>query len=156
MKVIFAAALVVIAGQAQALSCMGSDVSRTFKWASDADESYVVLLGAFAFSPPEENLVDTDLPQSERLPATFSGDYLGGDGFVTAPPLDVTLNFECLAHWCGSINNDEAILAIVEQTSDGYVLNVDPCFTTVFAPDDENVQTAVSCMRGTGCEERPF
>ncbi|AGI66176.1 hypothetical protein OAN307_c04350 [Octadecabacter antarcticus 307] len=156
MKVMLAAALVAIAGQAQALSCMQSDVARTFGWASEAEERYVVLLGAFAFSPPVKTQTDTNIPQSVRLPATFSGKYLGADGFVTAPTLDVTLNFECLAHWCGSISHDEAILTFVEQTADGYVLNVNPCHSTIFAPDDGYVQTAESCMRGTGCDERTF
>jgi hypothetical protein len=52
MKMILAAALVAVAGQAQALSCLRADVARTFGWASDAQEHYVIMLGAFTFSPP--------------------------------------------------------------------------------------------------------
>ncbi len=156
MKIILAAALVAVAGQAQALSCLRADAARTFGWASDAQEHYVIMLGAFTFSPPAEDEADINNRQSVRLPATFSGDYLGADGFVAAPTLDLTLGFECFGPWCGSIENNGDTLAFVEQAADGYVLNVGPCFSTVFAPNDANVQSVLSCMRGTGCEEQAF
>jgi hypothetical protein len=156
MKIVLAAALVAVAGQAQALSCLRADVARTFGWASEAKEHYVVLQGAFTFSPPAEDLTDMNDRQSVRLPATFSGQYLGANGFVAAPTLDVTLRLECFGPWCGSIENNEDTLAFVEQTEDGYVLNVDPCFSTVFAPNDANVQSVLSCLRGTGCQEQAF
>jgi hypothetical protein len=156
MKIVLAAALVAVAGQAQALSCLRADVARTFGWASEAQERYVIMLGAFTFSPPVEDETDINNRQSVQLPATFSGVYLGAGGFVAAPTLDVTLRFECFGPWCGSIENNGDTLAFVEQTADGYVLNVDPCFSTVFAPNDANVQSVLSCMRGTGCQEKTF
>ncbi len=82
MKIILAAALVVIAGQAQALSCLRADVARTFGWASDAQEHYVITLGAFTFSPPAEDEADINNRQSVRLPAPSSGAYLAAAGFV--------------------------------------------------------------------------
>lgn len=158
MKPMIAASLALLLSvtQAQALSCLRSDVARTFAWASEADERYVVLLGAFGFTQPPPNQSEGFDANPEQLEATFEGQYLGADRFVSGPPLDVTLSFECLGPWCGSVTSGEDILAFVEQTSDGFILRVDPCFSTVLLADAVNVQTVESCMRGGPCVERHF
>ncbi len=154
MKSVIVASLTVLLGvtQAQALSCVRSDVARTFAWASEADENYIILRGAFDFAQSRAGVQ----PSAKQLEATFEGSYLSAGGFVAAPTLDVTLNFECLGPWCGSINAGEEFLTFVEQTSNGYVLRVGPCYSTAFQSDEQNVQTAESCMRGGPCVERNF
>ncbi|WP_435705906.1 hypothetical protein [Yoonia sp.] len=154
MKSVILAATIslVLGGQAQALSCMRPDVARTFDWASEANESYIILQGTFAFTQPARPNTSNVAPTSVRLPATFNGRYLGADGFVDAPILDVTLEFSCVSAWCGSIQNGDDVIAFVQQSDSGYMLRVDACHSTVFNPTDDTLQRVTSCMRGTGCD----
>jgi hypothetical protein len=153
-----AGAMVLCASQVSALSCMRPDVARTFQSAATAEESYIVLLGQFSFTaPPRRGLMDNNA-QPVSVPAQFEGSYLGADGFVAAPTLDVTMTFTCAGPWCGSMNGgSEQVLAFVQQTSAGYSLEVGPCQDKVFSePDSMAVQQVEGCMRGETCEESPL
>jgi hypothetical protein len=148
-------AAILCASQVSALSCVRPDAAREFQWASEAEENYVVLLGAFSFDAPQQDpKADPNNRQSISVPAQFDGSYLGANGFVDSPALDVTLNFDCLASWCGSLPPEEEFLAFVQETPDGYVLGIGPCFSNVFGdPRNGPMQQVESCMRGEGCEE---
>jgi hypothetical protein len=151
-----AAMIAAIAGQAQALSCAPPDIARTFNWASAADESYIVLNGSFSFQPLPRNRTRQLNPETTTHDAVFEGSYLGADGFISAPALDVTLTFVCLGPWCGSIEDGDDILVFAQQTANGYIIEVDPCFGSVFAPSDDNIDRVEACMRGENCEAVPF
>ena len=156
MKTIIAStvAAFLLASQAQALSCLRPDVARTFNWVAAAEESFVVLLGEFSFATGPLKRRAIQDPQSAEYQASFSGSYLGAEGFQPGPPLDLTMNFMCVGPWCGSLSEDEGpILAFVEQTPDGYVLNVDPCFSTAFYPTATDIARVEACIRGEGCAE---
>jgi len=51
-----------------------------------------------------------------------------------------------------------AALAVMTagQAPDGYVVEIDPCFSTVFASSAENIGRVEACIRGEGCDETPF
>lgn len=157
MKHLLTVALVVFAGQAQALSCLRPDVARTFEWAAEAEESYVVLLGRFDFETPDLRSDRNLNPQEVRSAARFSGQSLSVEGFQDNVPLDVTIVFSCLASWCGSMDqNNSDVLAFVERTPEGYVLSVGPCFDTVFdRVDATQIARVEACMRGEACEHAP-
>ena len=154
-RFLLAALIGLTAGQAQALSCMPADIARTFNWAAAAEERYIVLNGTFSFeAPPRTSQLEQE---TESYDAMFEGSYLGVDGFAIAPSLDVTLTFVCLGPWCGSIESGgDDILVFAQQTTNGYLIEVDPCFGTIFPSDDENIERVQSCMRGEACEEKPF
>ena len=147
-----------VGAQASALSCMRPDVARSFQWAAEADESYVVLLGQFDFDAPRQSNSDRNAPKTASVPAQFNGQSLGANGFQANAPLDVTLEFSCAGPWCGSLpDTGEDILAFVERGPDGYVLTVGPCYGTAFvSPSESDVQRVEACMRGDGCEEGPM
>ena len=156
-RIILATLIALTAGQAQALSCMPADIARTFNWAAAADERYIVLNGVFSFDAPARSRTRQINPETTSLDAVFEGSYLGVAGFVTAPSLDVTLTLVCLGSWCGSIGNGgDDILVFAQQTTNGYVLEIDPCYSTVFASTDENIDRVETCMRSAACEEVPF
>lgn len=152
---IFAVSVVAVlmTGQAQALSCLPPDVARTFTWASKADERFVVLLGRFTHDAdplvPGSGSEKTTL----EVAGTFNGQYLGADGFTNAPTLDVQLNMNCLGPWCGTLGNDEELLAFIKVTEAGYILDLDLCYSTTFAPSPENAARAEACMNGQACDE---
>jgi hypothetical protein len=155
IKALLIAALTFVAGQASALSCMRADVARTFHWAADAEERYLVLLGEFTFIEPEVDSADLNDSQSVIVPATFEGSYLGADGFVSGAALDVTLNFNCAGPCFASLeSNSGPIMAFIEQTPDAYTLNVGPCYSTVFIqPTPSDIERVEACMRGEDCLE---
>lgn len=146
---------VLCAGQVSALSCMRPDAARTFQWAADAQESYVILMGQFAFEAPRPDGVDMTNPEVVSVPARFVGSYLGMNGFVDGAALDLTITFTCAGSWCGSLDpSDREMLAFVQETPEGYVLEVGPCYGSIFFdPREGPAQQIESCMRGEGCEE---
>ncbi|PVA06489.1 hypothetical protein [Thalassorhabdomicrobium marinisediminis] len=160
MKHLILAALcaTLTAGQASALSCLPSDVARAFQQASDAEERYVVLLGSFSFDMPPQTSTDINRPDIRRTEAQFTGEYLGADGFTSAPALTVDLEFDCLAAWCGALpETGDETLAFVEMVDNGYSLSVGPCFEKTFVrPSPEDVARVEACMRGDTCEEMPL
>lgn len=156
-RIILAALIAITAGQAQALSCLPADIARTFNWAAAAEERYLVLNGVFSFDAPARTQGGQLERETVSLDAVFEGSYLGAEGFVAAPSLDVTLTFVCLGPWCGSMENGgDDTLVFAQQTSDGYVIEIDPCYSTVFASNDDNIDRVEACMRGGACEETPF
>ncbi|SMX40106.1 hypothetical protein [Octadecabacter ascidiaceicola] len=156
-RFLLAALIAVTAGQTQALSCMPPDIARTFNWANAAEESYLVLNGAFSFDAPARTRGGQLDPETVSMRAGFEGSYLGAAGFVPAPTLDVTLTFVCLGPWCGSMESDgEDVLVFAQQTQDGYVVEIDPCFSKLFEPSQDNIDRVESCIRGESCAEIPF
>lgn len=154
-----AATAIICASQVSALSCMRPDVARTFQWAAEADEAYVALFGSFAFDAPAPvPSADINFPIEHTMDAVFTGQTLGATQFQDNAPLDVTITFDCLGPWCGSLPDDGTpMLAFVQQTEDGYALIVGPCFDTAFvSPTPEDVARVEACMRGEACEEMPL
>ena len=145
----------VAASQSAALSCMRPDVAQSFRMAAASEDVYIVLLGQFNFAPlPSTQTDDINAPREVSGPATFTGQYLGAEGFQDAPMFDMTIAVTCAGPWCGGIApSDDSYLAFVQQTADGYVLAVDPCGTSAFAnPTPEQIATVESCMNGDPCE----
>lgn len=143
----------VIASQVSALSCMRSDVAESYDRAASSDNEYVVLWGAFDFDMPQQTSTDPNFPDVLRTIARFNGQYLGASGFTPAPPLVVSMVFNCTGPWCGSLQpGADDILAYVEQTDGGYILTVEACGGTAFvAPNDVDIARVEACMRGPEC-----
>jgi hypothetical protein len=151
-----AAMIAVTAGQAQALSCLPPDIARMFNWAAAADERYIVLNGTFSFEALPRTRGGQLDQETVSLDSVFEGSYLGAEGFVEAPSLDVTLMFVCLGPWCGSMRSGDETLAFAQQTADGYTVEVDPCYSTTFPSDNDTIDRVEACMRGEACEETLF
>jgi len=152
IKTLLAGALIVTAAQASALSCMRPDVARAFNWASDAEESYAVIMGSFRYDAVP---VTNRIPQEYQMRAQFSGQALGVDGFNDVAPFELIIDVQCSASWCGfPPPMDTTTLAFVESTPRGYVLRADACGSMVFAPVAVlDVGRVEACMRGETCDE---
>lgn len=148
-------ALALVAGQATALSCVQPDVARSYEFAAQAEERYLIILGTLAFGEvPSSDTGEIHNPREVEVEAQFLGQYLTQDGFQAAPPLAVDIEFTCAASWCGSMTSDDApVLAFVEQSDAGYTLTVGPCGGQAFKnPSDAQIDQVLSCMRGESCE----
>lgn len=148
------AAFILAGSQTQALSCMRPDVARSFELASSAAESYVILRGTFDFDAlPSRDTGNINAPKEIETQATFSGMFLGGNGFEAAPDLDVTVHFSCAGPWCGNLTSQgQEVLAFVQQSQAGLTLEVAPCGTWTFEnPTRAQINQVLSCMNGSDC-----
>ena len=143
-----------IASQSAALSCLQPDVVRSFQWASDAEEAYVVLLGSFTFdAPPSSQTDDINAPRIVTYQSVFEGQFLGAQGFVPIAPIDVTITHDCAGPWCGSMVADQPVLAYVQMTDTAFELSVGPCGGEVFGrPSRQAIDQVEACIRGETCE----
>ena len=144
-----AATVALMAGEASALSCLRPEVTRAFADADASEERYVVVLGTLTF---DQSALPTDTMTGEetQVPARFEGMSLTEDGFTVPTARDVTLLASCAGPWCGTATAGQEILAFM-SADDGYVIEVDACFSQVFAePTPEQIDTVTGCM-ADGC-----
>ncbi|WP_135504044.1 hypothetical protein [Roseovarius aestuariivivens] len=155
MKALFAAALVLCAGPALALSCMRPTVAGSFVRADAAEQIYVVVHGRLQFDEaliPEPDFSRQDPPDT-LIPARLTGTVLSRAGFETAFDRDVTLKLQCFGPWCGGASAGTDYLVFVEKTGTEYVVPADPCGSMIFAdPTPAQLDQALACLRGEACE----
>lgn len=154
MKSFALAALVagLTASQASALSCLRPDVAQAFLDASSADQTYVVLKGAFDFAP----LPKKEKPTAETVAATFSGRLLTGTGFTQKVSAPVQIELTCSGMWCAEMEPQQEMIAFVQNLNDEkLVFEVGPCYELAFVePSQEDVKRLENCAQGGACEPR--
>ena len=140
--------------QALALSCAPWNAVSTYRAAAEAEERYVIALGSFFRTGPdqvtEENAAGPD-PYSYA--AYFAGDMASRVGFRTPIEFPVQVNVTCVASWCGTPPGDgETVLAIMQVDDNrDYSLQIGACpFWAVTYPDEADLDQITTCMR-SGC-----
>lgn len=152
---LIATAALSAAGPAHALSCLRPDPAATFRFAAEAEETYVVLRGSFAFDekamPEFDGMTAPDDPP--QVIALFDGMALGADGFTIPYRTELILQPQCLGPWCGSMTPAVDAVAFARDNGQGvYVVDLDPCGTTVFNdPTPAVIDTLTDCMAGGPC-----
>lgn len=149
------AASMLIAGQANALSCLRPDPARTFQAAADSTDTYVVLRGSLSFDEklmPEFDGMSWpgELP---TVPALFQGMALGPDGFTIRYQTELLLQPSCAGPWCGGMYPSDDAIAFARDNGAGvYVIDLGPCPMWVYdTPDAVVVGTITQCMSGGLC-----
>ena len=156
---LFAIALsVLVPAQAMALSCIPPSVERSYGYAQDAEEQYVVVSGRLTFDErklPKKTKNPNDAPNLTKIPATLSGHILSQAGFVTPFDQEITIDLRCFGPWCGSASSGVDHLAFVKKTDAGYSLTIDPCYSAVFPkPTQQMLDAATACMNGAVCSSK--
>lgn len=155
MRLLAVALSVLMPAQAMALSCLPSSVERSFGYAQDAEEQYVVVSGRLTFDErklPKKTENPNDAPNLTRIPAKITGNMLSKAGFVTPFEQQITIELRCFGPWCGSANSGVDHLAFMKKTDMGYTLSVDPCYSAVFAkPTPKMLNSATACMNNAKC-----
>ena len=155
MKPLFlAASLALIAGQANALSCMRPDPISTFNRVAAAPESYYVLYGTLRFDadalPP--SFVDQLGADPEPIDAFFRGKGLTRNGFTSDYISPALLQVDCVLNYCGSAQSDIEALYFVRADNDPVVMTADPCGAMIFPePTQAVLDQLTACMQGNGC-----
>jgi len=137
-----------LTGPALALSCVKPDVAEAFARASESEKNYVVLLGQFAFTPPQK----TD-GESITLDSQFEGKLLTNTGFSEdiVVPSGIALN--CSGPWCPEISPATDYIAFVEQSDAKLTFVVGPCYGFAFEePTDDTIARLEQCAAGGNCD----
>lgn len=143
---------------ALALSCVSPSVERTFHEVVAAPELYVIVHGRLMLDTgklPRAGTTNSNPPKMTKVEARIKGRSLSEAGFAT--PFDRTLTLEvgCVGPWCGSVANEEYVLAFVRKGADGYSLSVSPCGGHVFgAPKKAMLKKVKQCYNGGACAAR--
>lgn len=136
-----------------ALSCEPWTEIQAFRWAAQAEGSYVVAVGRFAFDAGLMPLGEEDAPDETLVPARFSGHSLTRAGFTSPLEARVTLRVRCAVAWCGHIEPAAPYMAFIKRQTGRYVLAVDLCPAAFIANPTREMKSAVTaCLRGEGCE----
>lgn len=146
-------AALTFATPALSLSCMRPDVTRAFTTAAESEDSYIVVTGQLRFQESKLPRAEGyDSPPSTRIPAQLTGMALTKSGFTMAFDRAITLDVLCFGPWCGGAGSGETYLAFLKREGDGYVMEADPCGSTVFQNPTEQMQRAVEqCYAGERC-----
>lgn len=158
---VLALILALMAGQAQALSCMRPDLAVTWWEITHAPESYKVLHGTLTFDAGLMPVFDGQSPPPPPgpgpVPAQFSGTHLAGDGtFSGQMERAVVLQPTCAGPWCGGLSRSPMqVLAFAEVQGDALVINLSACGGHVFTdPTPEMLALVGACQRGETCRFR--
>lgn len=151
---VVAAALMVIATPALSLSCLRPDVARSYGYAVEAEESYLVVHGTLTFNDIKlPKSLGNDRPPSTKIRAHLKGKALSQSGFDHAFDRDVVLEVLCFGPWCGGANSGTSYLGFIKKEGSQYVFAVDPCGSFSFAePTPKMLRKAKQCMNGRSCK----
>ena len=155
-----ALALILLAGPAQALSCLPVGPREGYDLAAKSDKSYVVVAGVAAFDSgllPRNRYPTTENPPAHNeIPARIKGRSLDTNGFLNPFDEAVTLDALCLGPWCGEMAGGGDYLMFLERRDAGYTLTLDPCAEYVFArPNAETLNHIAACFQlGGQCAPR--
>jgi len=149
----FAAILALLAGQAQALSCVPPDVRWSYMHAQESEELYFVLRGRFDFEDytlPE--YTDFQEDRSVSVPARFDGNFLTKRGFIAPRREEVTLIINCVGPWCGGAQSGTEYVAFAKETPSGLEVEVNACSWALLWPTPEQEAQLIDCVNGRSCK----
>jgi hypothetical protein len=163
-------AALLAATQAAALTCAPPDPVRTFGWAQESSDRYVILHGRLDFDrsrlpesgapvPPYDPPPGYEPPHgapdllAEPVPARFEGFSLGLEGFTRPLSTAITLQPLCTGPWCGTIGPEGTWLLFARVLPDGsYEVQVAPCGGWAFEnPSEAVLGRMAACLRGAAC-----
>ena len=140
--------LILLAGQAQALSCMRPDPVATFGTASTSDLPYLVLTGDLT-APPATGVTE-QRPVSAT--ARLTGFGLANDGFTVPFDGDVVLEVTCAGPWCGALPASGPIMAFARIDGPVPVIEMSACGGWLFTdPDQATLDRMTACINGEDC-----
>ena len=158
-SLLFAASLAVVAGQAQALSCLRPDPIQTFMQLAAAEERYFVLYGELTFDEsllPEGVSMD-QTREPDPIPGQFVGKGLTRDGFANDYVSAVNLQVTCAGPWCGSAQSGIDAIYFVPMSEPPATLIAGPCGGMIFPePSQATLDMLTTCMQGGPCLPQPL
>ncbi len=159
---VVAAAMMLGAGEAAALSCMVPNLGWDFNRLVEVPDMYYVALGTLSTEDPVPDI--PLLEQTEgvmdrtgiRFTYTFTGQFLGLGGLGRQVSEEVTVEVVCLSVWCGWFppSDTEMIMFLREDEDESLSLEIGPCGGPLL-PEPSVAQVAAirRCMDAGTCAE---
>jgi hypothetical protein len=144
---------VALAGEAVALTCLPLDLQRSYAWADEREEPFVIALGSLARTGPDTpDGPASDNPQgraSYSFPARFEGRLAGSDGFTAERVFDVTVEVQCRSAWCGGDSlSDYGLYFFRQDAEDAHALEAGLCGGFFFDnPTEHQLMDVLGMMR---------
>ena len=153
MKLAAVLALALLAGRAEALSCVAPDPLASFERAATDSAPWMVLVGELAFDASALPQGVQNAPRDPApVPARLVGRSLSADGFATPFAGDVTLVPTCAGPWCGGLEPGGEMLIFARIVGGALDIDLPACGGTVFDAPDAALQEALrSCLINGGC-----
>ena len=150
-------ASVFLAGPAAALSCLPSDVARTYTNLHNDPAKYIVAKGVLTFDESKLPVTDWDnqfdTPYKTFITGRLKGTSLSQTGFNTPFDKAITVTVLCEGPWCASGKSGEEVLAFLKTSDGAYELTLDPCHQNGFVdPTRKMLDKVMSCLRGAPCK----
>lgn len=152
-RLALAAALALFAAPVAALSCLRPEIARSYDWADDRPEPFVLALGSLVRAGPDTpDGPAGGNPQgrvSYSFPARFEGRLATANGFTVERALDVTVEVQCQSAWCGGPSlSDHGLYFFRQDGADAHALEAGLCGGFFFGnPTEHQVMDALGMMR---------
>lgn len=143
-----------LAGPANALSCLPPDPVRLFQFAKDSADSYVIVMGRILAG--EIDLPNEGSKVPTRSTVRVEGMGLSRTGFDTPIERDVTLELSCLSVWCASPPAEGVLIMALKVEGDGRVLAIDPCGGNAVPWTEDGETRLLACQMGGECNVEDF
>ncbi|MDW4500132.1 hypothetical protein R5H30_19250 [Sulfitobacter sp. D35] len=138
--------------QAAAQSCPRQPLEAAWERASEAEETFVIVRGAFDFDPALNPEPDPSRSEPVEFTAGFRGAVMGPDGFDTPVALDLTVAIDCDTDACGLLEPGKDAIAFLREGTDTYVLETGPCGDFLLQPAPlRSEQRLMECFAGADC-----
>lgn len=137
----------VAAGPASALSCLQPTIPVSYGAANDRTATFRIAVGELT---PEH--LGTRGGGAQQVPATFTGRFFNGAGFGGASEQSaVTIEVNCTASWCGSVQAVSDGLFFFRQDAGGLVLEANACPLFVYPDVTGAMRRQVIACHALGC-----
>lgn len=153
MKAMIAAALICVAGQAQALSCPFGDGAAAYLQAKDHGDSFRAAIGTLTWADPGQSggfQMDFEGQEYDVL-ARFRGEVLAANGARTPVDQKLRVRASCVNGDCGYAYGENEMLTFLHDTPEGVVMNAPPCQSYPRTPNPQLVTQVQSCVDGGAC-----
>lgn len=160
MKVLVAlVACLAFTPPAWSLSCLRPDIVRTYEMARDAKAGFWIVLGEIVadgpIATPEPDAVGRFKENaSASTSVAFAGLGMTADGSYKGFEQRITLTITCLAHWCGSVQDETHVFAAIEVKDTGPELIIDPCSSRVVPFSEDGEERLMACVRDGVCQTK--
>jgi hypothetical protein len=142
-----------LASQAQALSCMPTNLAELFNRLQASEKIYTIGVGKIRLTPPVPRYV---YGQPRTVSGEFQGRFMGRAGLGKEKVVPLTVQSLCAGEWCGGLPEEGTVeyIAFLRQSDGANILDIDPCPEGILSiPTDQSLDLLQRCMKRGKCSD---
>jgi len=143
--------LICLGTQLSALSCAFPDISETYAYLDDHDETYAVLLGQISYDV--DGYSKDALEAGVTVQGRFEGVQVGKNRNFSPLSTDITVKVQCDSTWgCGYVDRSPDTISFVQMTDHGLLIQGSICPGRQYPNADPAYMDKLQrCMSGGWC-----